>query len=148
MNQREINRGMITNRRILLVIAMILATVGCGRHQEELPPVLDEFYEAFNRHDVDGMLALADEGIRMYSVTADTTTIDIDGKARLGEWLTGYFEEYPQVQSRVKNITLQGAYVSFIEIPTWGEPGNRTSQSSLAVYKISDGKILAAWYYY
>ncbi len=107
--------------------------------------VITDYFDIYNSHQVDSLLTMIAEDFKMYSVSQDTTTLDINGKEALRKWLSGYFNDLPNVSSSISGGNVSGNYVSFIETAHWGE--NR-SQSSLAVYEVVNGKIRRAWYYY
>lgn len=134
----------------LAAAALLVAAVySCSQETDPQPPdALVQFYEAFNNHDVEAMLELSHDDIRMYSVSGPRISTDIDGKEELRTWLTNYFEEYPEVRSELSGVGRHSNYTSLVETATWGEPDDPVSQSSTVVYNASDSLVVAAWYYY
>lgn len=134
---------------LYLASALLLFSLPACSGEGELPPdELSAYFQAFNEHDVEAMLALSAPDIRMYSVGAEGATVDIDGRDQLREWLTNYFSEYSNVRSDIGHAHVQNDNISFIETATWGDPDDPSRQTSLAVYKISGGLVRSAWYYY
>ena len=107
--------------------------------------VITDYFDTYNSHQVDSLVTMISADFKMYSVSQDTTTLDINGKEALRKWLRGYFNDLPEVSSSTSGINVSGNYVSFIETAHWGES---KSQSSLAVYEVVNGKIRRVWYYY
>lgn len=130
-------------------VFLIASVYACSTATEPQPPhALTQFYEAFNDHDVEAMMELSHEDIRMYSVSGSRISTDIDGKEELRTWLTNYFEEYPEVRSEITGVGRYSNYTSLVETATWGDPDDPTIQSSTVVYEASDSLVVAAWYYY
>ncbi len=134
------------------MLVAVAGLAGCQKEaslsQGETAQTLDAYFNAFNSHNVEELVAMASGDIRLMSVTPDTVTIDLRGQDELKKWLNGYFQSLPNIQSAYSGLTVEGDYVSFVETATWGEQGAKKSQSSLATYLIKDGKIHRAWYYY
>lgn len=111
-------------------------------------PFLDAYFEAFNNHNIESLLDLSADDIRMMSITPDTVIIDLAGKQSLESWLEGYFSSLPNVRSTYDKVTMREPFVSFVETASWGPDSARKQQSSLATYLIKDNKIQRVWYYY
>lgn len=107
--------------------------------------VITDYFDTYNSHQVDSLMTMISADFKMYSVSQDTTTLDISGREALREWFVGYFNELSNVSSSTNGVNVSGNYVSFIETAHWGE---NKSQSSLAVYEVVNGKIRRVWYYY
>lgn len=138
-----------TGRSLASAALLAVIAFGCSPGTDSQPPeALSRFYEAFNSHDVEAMLELSHEDIRMYSVSGPRISTDIDGKEELRTWLSNYFEEYPEVRSEISGVGRHSNYTSLVETATWGDPDDPVSQSSTVVYEASDSLVVAAWYYY
>jgi len=136
----------------LLAVLSLVILAACSNQQEksgtERVPFLDAYFEAFNNHDVEELVSMSVDDIRMMSITPDTVITDLAGKESLQTWLEGYFSGLPNVRSTYKNLSIQEPYYSFVETATWGPDSARKQQSSLATYLIKDDKIQRVWYYY
>lgn len=111
-------------------------------------PILDNYFQAFNNHNVEDLAAAVTDDIRLMSITADTVIIDLSGKEELKNWLNGYFSSLPNVKSDFSDVTFVEPFVSFVETASWGPDSARKQQSSMATYQIKNGKIHRVWYYY
>lgn len=132
-------------REVFTIIFTFFLIGNLSAQTTEKSKFLQDYFDAYNQHNVKMVVDLVAEDFKMYSVMEDTMTVDINGNEELRNWLTNYFKDLPNVTSEMGEISESGNYVSFIETAYWGE--NR-SQSSLAVYEIWNGKIKRVWYYY
>jgi hypothetical protein len=109
--------------------------------------VVERFVEAFNRHDVDAMLALAHPEIQWLSVEGEKISVETAGVAALGESMRKYFRSLPSSRSSIEGVVEAGRFVSVRERARWqGKSGERT-QSALAVYEVEEGRVRRVWYY-
>lgn len=136
----------------LITALLLISVTGCGNKntpaQSSKSVILDEYFEAFNNHNVESLSAMASEDIRLMSVLPDTMTTDLVGKEKLETWLEGYFNSLPNVSSTYSGLTVREPFYSFVETATWGPDSARKQQSSLATYMIKEEKIHRVWYYY
>lgn len=137
---------MIARHIILLFLILVCTSASEAQQKNESGNliVLKEYFEAFNRHDINSLMTYISEDFKMYSIT-DTTRLDISGKKGLRQWLHNYFAELPKVSSQYDTLNSSGRWISFTETASWGQG---KSASSLAVYEIIDNKIRRVWYYY
>ena len=137
---------------LLLTALLLISVTGCGSHdspvQGSQPEILNEYFEAFNNHDVNALSAMASEDIRLMSLTPDTMTVDLTGREQMETWLEGYFKSLPNVRSGYSGLIVREPFFSFIETAQWGPDSARKQQSSMATYLIEDDKIQRVWYYY
>ena len=136
-------------------VALLLA-IGCtgSRRSTEIvaaPPgneaVVAAFVAAYNRHDVDAMLALADTGIVWLSVAGDSVQIETRGAAALRRSLAGYFRSVPTARSVLGQVTSVGPWVTVHERAEWQSSSGPRAQTSVAVYEVRDGRVRRVWYY-
>lgn len=136
----------------LITALLMMGVTGCGSQDSPIKgsqsEILNEYFDAFNNHDVDGLSAIVSEDIRLMSVLPDTMTTDLKGRDKLETWLEGYFRSLPNVSSTYSDLTVREPYYSFVETATWGPDSARKQQSSLATYLIKEDKIQRVWYYY
>jgi hypothetical protein len=136
----------------LITALLMMGVTGCGSQDSTIKgsqsEILNEYFDAFNNHDVDGLSAIVSEDIRLMSVLPDTMTTDLKGRDKLETWLEGYFRSLPNVSSTYSDLTVREPYYSFVETATWGPDSARKQQSSLATYLIKEDKIQRVWYYY
>jgi ketosteroid isomerase-like protein len=106
------------------------------------------FVEAYNRHDVDALLALADSEVVWLTVSGDTVGIEARGRAALGESLRGYFRSLPSARSTAEALTVLGPWVTVRERAHWlGRDGVSRSQAAISVYEVRAGRVRRVWYY-
>lgn len=138
--------------RLAFVVFLMVGILGCGNQeaskQGNRSEILDKYFDAFNRHDVEGLSALVTDDIRLMSLTPDTLTIDLSGKEELETWLNGYFKSLPNVHSSYSDLAVRKPFYSFVETARWGPDSARKQQSSMASYLIKENKIHRVWYYY
>lgn len=108
---------------------------------------VEQFIAAFNERNLEGMLALAHEGIEWYSISGGQAHLETSGKAALSESLRAYFQRCPSCQSEISITGRNGHFVSARETATWERHGKRMQQASLSVYELEQGTIRRVWYY-
>ena len=105
------------------------------------------FVAAYNSHDVQAMLALADSGIAWLSVMGDSVAIETRGRAELEASLSAYFRRLPSTRSTLEALTATGPWVTVRERAHWqGRDGPR-SQAAVAVYEVREGRVRRVWYF-
>ena len=140
----------------LLVCVILLIMAGCTTQQENSgdktqpeTAALEAYFEAFNNQDIDELVSLSTDDIRMLSISSDTVKVDLRGRDELRNFMDRYFASTANVQSTYSKVTVEPPFVSFVETVSWGKEGEeRKSQSSLATYKIKNEKVQRAWYFY
>lgn len=136
----------------MLAALLLVSVAGCGNldssEQSNHSEILEEYFDAFNNHNVDDLSAMVSEDIRMMSVLPDTMTTDLIGREKMETWLKGYFKSLPSAGSTYSDLTVREPFYSFVETATWGPDSARKQQTSLATYLIKEGKIHRVWYYY
>jgi hypothetical protein len=109
--------------------------------------VVERFVAAYNRHEVEAMLALAHPEIQWLSVEGEKISVETAGVAALGESMRKYFRSLPSSRSSIEGMVEAGRFVSVRERARWeGKTGERT-QSALAVYEVEEGRVRRVWYY-
>jgi hypothetical protein len=104
-------------------------------------------YDAFNTRDADAFVRHMSDDIRWMSVTGETVKVETSGREPLRAYLTRYFRGMPTVQSRIESLMAAGPYVTVHERVTWQSAKGERTQSALAVYQVTDGRITAVWYH-
>ncbi|NBC66957.1 MAG: hypothetical protein GVY07_15040 [Bacteroidetes bacterium] len=132
-------------KKSLYFIFVLLIGLETDAQISDNEKILRDYFEVYNQHDIEQVLELVSNEVRIYSVSSDTVTVDIDGKEKLRNWLSDYFRDLPNVTSEISQLNVVGGRISFKETAYWGKSGE---QSSLAVYEMKDGRINRVWYYY
>ena len=106
------------------------------------------FVEAFNTRNIDGMLALAVEGIQWLSVDGQKIATETEGKEALKASMTKYFQQCPTCRSELVWIKTVGSRVTAQERARWtNKAGAEVSQTGLSVYEFKDGRIARVYYF-
>ncbi len=105
------------------------------------------FLQAFDDHDVEGMLALAHPDVEWLVVSASTVTVESAGSAALGKGMRSYFASMPTVRAAAEDWTISGRFVAVRERTRWRGPDGHRTQSALSVYEVEDGGIRRVWYF-
>lgn len=115
----------------------------------ELKKIATKWFNAFNAHDIEMLLALYDESAEHYSpklkVHKPETNGLIKGKSALRDWWTEAFKRLPQLHYELLHLTVEGERV-FMEYirNTPGEPDLRVGELLI----IRNEKIIASLVYH
>ena len=131
---------------LALLALFAVAPVAAQAPVREGSAVVREFVAAFDRHDVEGVVALAHPEIAWMSVEADTLAPQLKGTDELRSWLTGYFARSPKARSRLGQVGSGVKYFSATECATSGKEG-ATEQCSHSVYELEQNKVRRVWYF-
>ena len=136
--------------RFLLALSLLMLSIGASA-QDASPnaKTVRDFVAASNRHDVDAMLAMAEEDFRWIQVVGDRASTEVVGHVDLRSWLESYFSGTPTAKSEVGPIAVNGAFASTVETASWtGADGSPRTQASTSVYEFApDGRIRHVWYF-
>lgn len=102
---------------------------------------------AFNSHDVPGMLEFVQDSIQWYSVQAGAITVEAIGKAALEDGMESYFTALPSAHSELLSVEGLGPFVTTRELASWEADGEPQAQASVGVYEVRDGLVLRVWYF-
>ncbi len=138
------------------IAVLVMFAMACSPDAERAAPpaatsdaerVVSDLMEAFNAHDADKMREFWHGDVVWFEVSGDQSSAVTTSASQLYTELVAYFEAYPTVSSSLKNISVNGNYLTAIERPIWEQDGERKSQASVVVYEIVDGKVKRFWYY-
>ncbi len=133
-----------------LGFASVLFAESAGPAPAATPEVslLRAYLDAYNRHDAEAVAAFCSENFKWFSIDGDKSSMDVEGRDKLREWLVGYFKSFPTVRSEFLSIEQTGPFLSVRERPSWdNKAGKRVSQQAIGIYEIRDGHIVRVWYY-
>ena len=137
----------------LLALALALATPppaatqAAGGAPADPTEVVRRFVEAFDRHELDALLALAHPEVEWLTVAGAEIEVETRGHDALRASLASYFASCPSCRSTVEIYQVVGPYVSALEHAEWEKEGAKRRQSSLSVYEIVDGLVRRVWYF-
>ncbi len=109
--------------------------------------IVQGYVDAFNRRDIDAMLAVAADSLEWINLSGATASLETSGKDALAKGLRSYFESCPSCRSSIAILGQSGPFLVATERATWESGGAVKAQESLSVYEIRDGKILRVWYF-
>jgi len=85
-------------------LAVLLWLAGAAQAADPVQVVRAHF-EAFNRHDVDALVARVAPDFIWFNVTSNETKVEVQGRDALRASLTSYFKSTPTVRSEMENVT-------------------------------------------
>jgi hypothetical protein len=109
--------------------------------------VVEEYFAAYNAHDIEGIVELVDSSFVWLSVVGDSVRAEVRGREELARGLSDYFARFPDARSEVEAIVELGPWLSVRERAHWKSNGEARSQAALAVYEIRHGRVRRVWYY-
>ena len=137
-----------------MTLVSLAALVLCAAPASPAAPPADPaatvraFTEAFSRHDVEAMLALASPEVEWLSVEGAAVAVEAKGAVALRTSMARYFADVPTARSVVEDAVVNGAFVAVRERASWkAKDGSQRSQAALAVYELEGGKVRRVFYY-
>lgn len=134
-------------KRLSLFLAMLASTAAAWGEPPSPTAVVEAFVAAFNAHDAGAMATLVSEEVAWYGINGGAISTEVQGRTALEAGMSEYLDTTPSVASGIEDLTVSGSYAVFRERVSWGAADDRRTQSALAVYRIDDGRIRAAWYF-
>lgn len=131
----------------LIILAILLPNVGSASSEDNSKAVVLQFLDAYNDHDVDGMLELCAEDIRWLTVMGDSIYVEASGKSELGPQLNEHFATSPATHSKFLQVEGNGPMVVGIEQASSSREAGARTQCSASVYQLVDGLIKDVWYF-
>ena len=133
--------------RVLPLMALGIAVFAQGVLASGNKETVENFVEAFNRHDIDAMLELTTDDLRWISVTNEQLSIEASNQGELREAMASYFATTPSARAEIRSITESGPFVHTVEEALWSSHGVEKNQCSMAVYEILEGNVHNVWYF-
>jgi hypothetical protein len=127
----------------LLVVGVGAPAFAAGKHDD----LVKNFVAAFSAKDFAAVAKLVHDDVQWLNVEGASVKVEARGKTALIEQLKEYFTSCPSCSSEVEISSINGDYVATVETATWKARSGQKTQSSIAIYEISAGKILRVWYY-
>ena len=100
---------------ILLLLMLIPPTVTATDNIA----IVEAFVDAYNRHDVDGMLEFVAPDVRWMSVASNALSTEVAGREQLSKSMRDYFTGLPSTRSEVRTISRSGPFVHTVEQAFW-----------------------------
>lgn len=130
--------------KMLLIFTLFLSQAALSASNTE---IVKQFVEASNQKDIDAMLSLAVIDMRWMSVTGNEISVETSSHAALRESMAGYFKAVPTAHSKIRKISSSGPFVHTVEEAFWRSGEIEKSQCSMAMYELSEEKIVNVWYF-
>lgn len=112
--------------------------------------VVEGFVAAFNRADVEGMIALSHPDLEWLSIEGAGIAVEARGTEALREAMTGYFasDAIRRPRSTLEAALATGPWVTVQERMTWQTAkGEQRSQVALAVYQLEGERVRRVYYF-
>ena len=138
---------------ISLMLAAALATTATAQLSATTQPPGPEAtvranLDAFNRQDVEALVATVAEDFVWYNVDGDKLLPETRGREALRKGMQSYFKSLPSARSSAEVLTVNGDFVSIRERATWkNNAGESASQAAIGVYEVREGLIRRVWYF-
>ena len=132
--------------RPLLLTLLLVGSMSLADESGE-ERLVRSYLDAYNAHDLDGMLRHMTDDVRWMMVSGDDIEVISKGKGRLTTAMTAFFTAMPSGRSEAVTMQTVGRFVSVIEQAIWETPDGGGTQCALSVYEISDDLIVNVWYY-
>jgi len=104
--------------------------------------VVQRQLEAYNAHDVEALLAIYDDGAKLFEHPA---TLLAEGTAQLRERFVLRFQE-PNLHAELLKRMVMGNFVVDQERVTRTFPEGVGTVELIATYEVKDGRIIHAWF--
>lgn len=112
---------------------------------------VNDYIAAFNRQDVEAMLALVSPEVQWLSIAGDQAPArEAEGHSALRQSLTDYFRGCPSCRSHMGQVLTSKERVVVLETASWTtREGQTREQQALAVYEFDadSGKIARVYYF-
>lgn len=110
--------------------------------------IVEKYVAAFNACDVDAAAIWMHEDIEWLSINGSGVETVSSGKSSLVAESRAYMAEGCSTKSDLAGWSENGPFVSVIETATWSaKDGQPRSQSSTAIYEVTDLQIRRVWYF-
>jgi ketosteroid isomerase-like protein len=109
--------------------------------------LIDRFYEALSRRDFDGVLAMCDEGVRLYNAPGvEEMSLTPDGRERVSAYLRGWLDSWETYDRKVEELREMGEeeVVALVSIRARGRGSTFDIEEDVAdVFGVKDGRIVS-----
>jgi ketosteroid isomerase-like protein len=106
--------------------------------------LLDDFNAAFNRHDIDAMMALMTEDCRFENTDPPPSGERFDGQAAVRQFWADFFRAAPRARIDIEDMFACGDRAAQCWVYHWAEDG---FVRGVDVFRLRDGKIAEKFSY-
>ncbi len=109
--------------------------------------VVQRLTDAFNAHDVNGIVALSGENVEWLDVRGRKLSVNASGRGAVTRQMTRFFAAHTSARCVIEDSVVAGSSVAVRRHIFWQEGSNMMSESSLVVYQIKNGLVRRAWFH-
>lgn len=143
-------------QRFLLISLLSVFALACSSHipnktrsnvSDTNVQTVENFVQAFNERNLEGMLALVAEDVQWLSIDGQKLSTETTNKTELSIAMQDYFSGCESCRSNIKNINSNKNWVCATETASWNSKTGSKSQSSFSVYEFENGLIKRVYYF-
>lgn len=101
--------------------------------------------DAYNRRDLDALLAGLADDYESWEVGADGPNCRARGREQVGQALAAMFAASGYARSSVEDVRAYGNVAVAIEVDTFQTAEGERTMRSLGIYEFRDGELRRAW---
>ena len=143
------------SRQILMIAIVVLVMLGQGREismahekktrsEDEITrTAIDNFNQAFNRHDADAVAALLTEDTVFEDTSPQPDGRRIEGKAAVTEFWRAWFARNPDAHFDTEEIIVSGDRAVVLWVYRKMRNGEPWHLRGVDIFKVRDGKVAA-----
>ncbi|NOT06959.1 MAG: nuclear transport factor 2 family protein [Gemmatimonadales bacterium] len=135
--------------QLLLTIGLVChwPAQALGQSDTAALAVVRAYMEAYNSHDVDGVVRMLSPDFTWLSLSGDSVTVEVRGASAVRASLVQYFRAFPSARSEIEGATVLGPWVTVRERAHWQSAAGPRSQAAISVYEVRGGLLRRVWYY-
>lgn len=115
--------------------------------EEKAIQIFNKYTEAFNNREMSKVISFFSDDFAWISIKPKVFETILRGRAQLIESYDNYFKTYPDVKTKILNLTYDEGYIWTKELVSWTDGKEKIAQKTNAVYYLKDGKIQRLWYF-
>lgn len=145
-NIRFLTAGIVIAAAIIITASAVSAQTNNAKSDREKQ--VRAFVAAFNSHDIERMLAVAEDDVQWLNVNESKVSASASGKKDLRQSMERYFSGCPSCKSSLEWVKETGERVVAFELASWKDKnGKPKSLRSLSVYEFRNSKIFRVYYF-
>ena len=136
--------------KYLLSSLILIGLLSCQKANDgELRQLLQAQVTAFNSKQVSTLVGNVSKDIKWFSVLADSSYLEVNGKAQFEESMLEYYKHIKTIESSILDHCIQNNKISFVEEVRYETTEGVTGlDTSMGVYLYKDGLIYRVYYFY
>ena len=135
-------------KKASVIIVLLMFSNIAAAHSTNLLSLLNDQVDAFNRQDVEKLVANVSDDMKYFYLTADELIIETSGREAFHKAMTSYFKSGNKPHSKIESHVIDGSRISFKEVVSHtNKKGETVSSFAMGIYQYKDKKIVRAWYF-